>query len=75
MAEFIPTPMSSNQNFSQNPTPETKQAKPVSEVGEKKLVEMWVDDPEGTGRKKKLWSVIRQDGKEINCFTGQGIRA
>ena len=66
-----PTPMSSNQNFSQNPTPETKQAAPVSEVGEKKLVEMWVDDPEGTGGKKEIVERYSTRWKELIALQGR----
>lgn len=71
---YSPTLTNSSQNLSHSPPTEPKESATNDRVGESgnKLVEMWVDDPEGTGATKEIverysprWhELIKKQGRE-----------
>lgn len=60
-----PTLQATTQNLSQEGATDAKQSTSNSEVGGKKLVEMWVDDPNGTGGTKETVERYSPRWKEL----------
>ena len=68
-----PTPLNNNQNPNQNTPTDANQAASNNGVGEGggKLVEMWVDDPNGTGGQKETVERYSARWRELVALQGR----